>query len=221
MPIPASDDAAFSSITNNFGQYFLTLAGTRQDLRENSASRAVHPDRDGSSPTSRLHCEIYPLLSRRPTSVQPLKFETLTKDLSFRAIRTAMAETSALFYLAPAGQDPWHSAFALVCDDKSYDEMHWTGHSVRSIASFIFTRLLYSISWTPAQGLKYYLRNPLTYEPKLHWMRACCRSICTSCNTSRCSNRSFRRFIKYLGPTRPTTLLTAFRTPISSNPRAW
>ena len=66
------------------------------------------------------------------------------------------------------------------------------------------------ISWSLAQGLKYYCSNPLNYDPKLHLGCELVPLDLYVRHTARLLNPIFRRAVKYLEPTRHDPVLRRF-----------
>ena len=195
---------------NNWDEYFRTLSkATRKDLRRKfrKAEHAPKIEMEVLSDVTALIDEIYPLyLAVHERS--PLKFETLTKDY-FRAIAKRMPEHARFFIWRQLGKIVAFS-FCLVCDDKIYDECIGLDYSVALDLHLYFYTLRDIISWALEQGLKYYYSNPLNYEPKLHLDCELVPLDLYVMHTNPLLNPIFRRFIKYLGPTRHDPVLQRF-----------
>jgi predicted N-acyltransferase len=195
---------------NNWDEYFGTLSkATRKDLRRKfrKAEQAPRIEMEVVNDITPLVDEIYPLyLAVHERS--PLKFETLTKDY-FRAIGQRMPERARFFIWRQLGKIVAFS-FCLVCDDKIYDECIGLDYSVALDLHLYFYTLRDIISWALQQGLKYYYSNPLNYEPKLHLDCELVPLDLYVMHTSPLLSPIFRRFIKYLGPTRHDPVLQRF-----------
>ncbi len=194
----------------NWDEYFRTLSkATRKDLRRKfrKAERAPKIDMEVVKDIAPFLDEIYPLyLAVHERS--PLKFETLTKDY-FRAIAQRMPERVRFFIWRQSGKIVAFS-FCLICDDKIYDECIGLDYSVALDLHLYFYTLRDIISWALQQGLKYYYSNPLNYEPKLHLDCELVPLDLYVMHTNPLLNPMFRRFIKYLGPTRHDPVLPRF-----------
>jgi len=195
---------------NNWDEYFRTLSkATRKDLRRKfrKAEQTPRIEMEVVNDITILVDEIYPLyLAVHERS--PLKFETLTKDY-FRAIGQRMPERARFFIWRQLGKIVAFS-FCLVCDDKIYDECIGLDYSVALDLHLYFYTLRDIISWALQQGLKYYYSNPLNYEPKLHLDCELVPLDLYVMHTSPLLSPIFRRFIKYLGPTRHDPVLQRF-----------
>jgi len=200
LPLPYED----------WDEYFRTLSkATRKDLRRKfrKAEQAPKIEMEVVSDIAALVDEIYPLyLAVHERS--PLKFETLTKDY-FRTIGERMPERARFFIWRQLDKIVAFS-FCLVCDDKIYDECIGLDYSVALDLHLYFYTLRDIISWALDQGLKYYYSNPLNYEPKLHLDCELVPLDLYVMHTSPLLNPIFRRFIKYLGPTRHDPVLERF-----------
>jgi predicted N-acyltransferase len=195
---------------NNWDEYFRTLSkATRKDLRRKfrKAEQAPRIEMEVLSDITDLVDEVYPLyLAVHERS--PLKFETLTKDY-FRAIGQRMPERARFFIWRQLGKIVAFS-FCLVCDDKIYDECIGLDYSVALDLHLYFYTLRDILSWALEHGLKYYYSNPLNYEPKLHLDCELVPLDLYVMHTSPLLNPIFRRFIKFLGPTRHDPVLARF-----------
>jgi predicted N-acyltransferase len=195
---------------NNWDEYFRTLSkATRKDLRRKfrKAEHAPRIEMEVVNDITPLVDEVYPLyLAVHERS--PLKFETLTKDY-FRAIGQRMPDRARFFIWRQPGKIVAFS-FCLVCDDKIYDECIGLDYSVALDLHLYFYTLRDIISWALQQGLKYYYSNPLNYEPKLHLDCELVPLDLYVMHTSPLLSPIFRRFIKYLGPTRHDPVLQRF-----------
>jgi hypothetical protein len=200
LPLPYQD----------WDEYFRTLSkATRKDLRRKfrKAEQAPKIEMEVVSDIAALVDEIYPLyLAVHERS--PLKFETLTKDY-FRTIGQRMPERARFFIWRQLDKIVAFS-FCLVCDDKIYDECIGLDYSVALDLHLYFYTLRDILSWALEQGLKYYYSNPLNYEPKLHLDCELVPLDLYVMHTSPLLNPIFRRFIKYLGPTRHDPVLERF-----------
>jgi GNAT acetyltransferase-like protein len=200
LPLPYED----------WDEYFRTLSkATRKDLRRKfrKAEQAPKIEMEVVSDIAALVDEIYPLyLAVHERS--PLKFETLTKDY-FRTIGQRMPERARFFIWRQLDKIVAFS-FCLVCDDKIYDECIGLDYSVALDLHLYFYTLRDILSWALEQGLKYYYSNPLNYEPKLHLDCELVPLDLYVMHTSPLLNPIFRRFIKYLGPTRHDPVLERF-----------
>ena len=200
LPLPYKD----------WDEYFRTLSkATRKDLRRKfrKAEQAPKIEMEVVSDITSLVDEIYPLyLAVHERS--PLKFETLTKDY-FRTIGQRMPERARFFIWRQLSKIVAFS-FCLVCDDKIYDECIGLDYSVALDLHLYFYTLRDILSWALEQGLKYYYSNPLNYEPKLHLDCELVPLDLYVMHTSPLLNPIFRRFIKYLGPTRHDPVLERF-----------
>jgi hypothetical protein len=200
LPLPYED----------WDEYFRTLSkATRKDLRRKfrKAEQAPKIEMEVVSDIAALVDEIYPLyLAVHERS--PLKFETLTKDY-FRTIGERMPERARFFIWRQLDKIVAFS-FCLVCDDKIYDECIGLDYSVALDLHLYFYTLRDILSWALEQGLKYYYSNPLNYEPKLHLDCELVPLDLYVMHTSPLLNPIFRRFIKYLGPTRHDPVLERF-----------
>jgi predicted N-acyltransferase len=195
---------------NNWDDYFRSLSkATRKDLRRKfrKSERAPRIEMEVVNNITDLVDEIYPLyLAVHERSA--LKFETLTKDY-FRAIAQRMPERARFFIWRQLGKVVAFS-FCLVCDDKIFDECIGLDYSVALDLHLYFYTLRDIIAWALGQGLKYYYSNPLNYEPKLHLDCELVPLDLYVMHTSPLLNPIFRRFIKYLGPTRHDPVLHRF-----------
>jgi predicted N-acyltransferase len=208
--IPSMPMTRLSLHYNNWDEYFGTLSkATRKDLRRKfrKAEQAPRIEMEVVNDITPLVDEVYPLyLAVHERS--PLKFETLTKDY-FRAIGQRMQERARFFIWRQLGKIVAFS-FCLVCDDKIYDECIGLDYSVALDLHLYFYTLRDIISWALQQGLKYYYSNPLNYEPKLHLDCELVPLDLYVMHTSPLLSPIFRRFIKYLGPTRHDPVLQRF-----------
>ncbi len=195
---------------SNWDEYFRTLSkATRKDLRRKfrKAEQGPKIEMEVVNDIAAVVDEVYPLyLSVHERS--PLKFETLTKEY-FRAIGQRMPER-ARFFIWRREHKIVAFSFCLVCDDKIYDECIGLDYSVALDLHLYFYTLRDILSWALEQGLKYYYSNPLNYEPKLHLDCELVPLDLYVMHTSALLNPIFRRFIKYLGPTRHDPILARF-----------
>jgi len=195
---------------NKWDEYFCTLSkATRKDLRRKfrKTERAPQIEMEVLSDVTALVDEIYPLyLAVHERS--PLKFETLTKDY-FRVIGQQMPDRARFFIWRQTGKIVAFS-FCLVCGNRLYDECIGLDYNVALNLHLYFYTLRDVISWALEKGLKYYYSNPLNYEPKLHLDCELAPLDLYVKHTSPLLNPIFRRFIKYLGPTRHDPVLHRF-----------
>jgi len=208
--IPSMPMTRLALCYENWDEYFRTLSkATRKDLRRKfrKAERAPKIEMEVVTDIAPLVDEIHPLYFAVHER-SPLKFETLTKDY-FRAIRQRMPERARFFIWRQLGKIVAFS-FCLVCDDKIYDECIGLDYSVALDLHLYFYTLRDIISWALKQGLKYYYSNPLNYEPKLHLDCELVPLDLYVMHTSPLLSPIFRRFIKYLGPTRHDPVLQRF-----------
>jgi predicted N-acyltransferase len=194
----------------NWDEYFRTLSkATRKDLRRKfrKAERAPKIDMEIVSDITPYVDEIYPLYLQVHER-SPLKFETLTKDY-FRVIAQRMPERARFFIWRQTGKIVAFS-FCLICDDTIYDECIGLDYSVALNLHLYFYTLRDIISWSLQKGLKYYYSNPLNYGPKLHLRCELVPLDLYVMHASALLNPTFRRIIKYLGPTRHDPVLRRF-----------
>jgi hypothetical protein len=208
--IPSMPMTRLSLPYENWNDYFKTLSkATRKDLRRKfrKAERTAQIEMEITTNIAPLIDEIYPLyLAVHERS--PLKFETLTKEY-FLTVAQRMPDRARFFIWRQNGQIVAFS-FCLVCGDAIYDECIGLDYGVALDLHLYFYTLRDIISWALQQRLKFYYSNPLNYEPKLHLDCELVPLDLYVRHTSALLNPVFRRFIKYLGPTRHEPVLQRF-----------
>jgi predicted N-acyltransferase len=151
--------------------------------------------------------EIYPLYLQVHER-SPMKFEVLTKEF-FSAIGRTMPEHARFFIWRSSGKIIAFS-LCLVSSDTIHDECLGLDYGVAFELYLYFYTLRDVISWSMAQGLRYYSSGPLNYDPKLHLGHELAPLDLYVMHTKPLLNPIFQFAVKYLEPTRHDPILKKF-----------
>jgi predicted N-acyltransferase len=137
-----------------------------------------------------------------------MKFEVLTKEF-FSAIGRTMPEHARFFIWRSSGKIIAFS-LCLVSSDTIHDECLGLDYGVAFELYLYFYTLRDVISWSMAQGLRYYSSGPLNYDPKLHLGHELAPLDLYVMHTKPLLNPIFQFAVKYLEPTRHDPILKKF-----------
>jgi predicted N-acyltransferase len=151
--------------------------------------------------------EIYPLYLQVHER-SPMKFEVLTKEF-FCAIGRAMPESARFFVWRVSGKILAFS-LCLISGETIHDECLGLDYTVAFDLYLYFYTLRSVISWSIAQGLRYYSSGPLNYDPKLHLGHELAPLDLYVMHTKPLLNPILKFAVKYLEPTRHDPILKKF-----------
>jgi predicted N-acyltransferase len=194
----------------SFDDYLATLGYiTRKGLRRKfrKTERAAPIEMEVVSDVTPYVDEIYPLyLQVHDRST--MKFERLTKK-SFVELGQKMPERVRFFIWRQEGHIIAFSC-CFIHDRKIYDECLGLDYRIALDLHLYFYTLRDVLTWAMQNGIDEYCSGPLNYDPKLHLGCELMPLDLYVMHTRGFLNPIFRRFLKYLEPTRHDPILRKF-----------
>lgn len=194
----------------DFEEYLSSLGkATRKNLRRKfrKTERSKPIDLEVLHDASAVIDDIYPLYLQVHQRSK-LHFEKLTPEY-FCRLGQEMPERTRFFIWRQEGRAVAFS-LCLVHGDTIYDDYLGLDYAVAFDLNLYFYTLRDIISWSLAQGLRYYCSSPLNYDPKLHLGCELVPLDLYVMHTGSLINPLFRRALRYLQPTKHDPVLRLF-----------
>jgi predicted N-acyltransferase len=208
--IPSMPMTRLSLRHRDFEEYLGSLGkATRKNLRRKfrQTERRAPITFEVLSDITPLIDEIYPLYLQVHERSK-LHFEKLTPEYFCRVGRE-MPERARFFVWRQEGRAIAFS-LCLVHGDTIHDDYLGLDYGVAFDLNLYFYTLRDVISWSLAQGLRFYCSSPLNYDPKLHLGCELVPLDLYVMHTGALVNPIFRRALRFLQPTKHDPVLRKF-----------